>query len=98
MTADIRAIVSKVFAASHSLRFPRVDRVRWDKSPADAMKESELDDLVKSNKGSLERFSVVTKAKEKKKTMFQSPVKANQPTIISYLAPTRLAGDAIVYC
>ncbi|OWM84404.1 hypothetical protein CDL15_Pgr020644 [Punica granatum] len=31
ITSDIRTISSEVFAAPYSLRFPRIDRVRWDK-------------------------------------------------------------------
>ena len=51
--ADIRTIVSRAFATKYSLRFPRIDRVRWDKNPADVMTEQELEELVEKNKGSL---------------------------------------------
>lgn len=51
--ADVRTIVSKTFASRHSLRFPRVHRVRWDKSPMDIQTDQELWDLVESNQGAI---------------------------------------------
>ncbi len=51
--ADVRTIVSKTFASRHSLRFPRVQRVRWDKSPMDIQTDQELWDIVESNQGAI---------------------------------------------
>lgn len=51
--ADVRTIVSKQFASRHSLRFPRVQRVRWDKSPLDIQTDQELWDTVESNQGAI---------------------------------------------
>ncbi len=51
--ADVRTIVSKQFASRHSLRFPRVQRVRWDKGPLDVQTDQELWDIVESNQGAI---------------------------------------------
>lgn len=51
--ADVRTIVSRTFASRHSLRFPRVQRVRWDKSPMDIQTDQELWDTVESNQGAI---------------------------------------------
>jgi len=47
----VRTIISKDFATRHSLRFPRVERIRYDKSPFDVQTDQELWDLVNQNKG-----------------------------------------------
>lgn len=49
--ADVRTIISRDFATRHSLRFPRVERIRYDKSPFDVQTDQELWDLVNQNKG-----------------------------------------------
>jgi len=49
--ADVRTIISKDFATRHSLRFPRVERIRYDKSPFDVQTDQELWDLVNQDKG-----------------------------------------------
>ena len=41
------------FASRHSLRFPRVHRVRWDKAPTDIQTDAELWHIVESNKGAI---------------------------------------------
>ena len=49
--ADVRTIISRDFATRHSLRFPRVERIRYDKSPFDVQTDQQLWDLVNQNKG-----------------------------------------------
>lgn len=49
--ADVRTILSRDFATRHSLRFPRVERIRYDKSPFDVQTDQQLWDLVNQNKG-----------------------------------------------
>lgn len=51
--ADVRTIISRDFATRHSLRFPRVERVRYDKSPFDVQTDGQLWELVEQNKGVL---------------------------------------------
>lgn len=51
--ADVRTILSRDFATRHSLRFPRVERIRYDKSPFDVQTDKQLWDLVNQNKGGM---------------------------------------------
>ena len=51
--ADVRTILSRDFATRHSLRFPRVERIRYDKSPFDVQTDQQLWDLVNQNKGGM---------------------------------------------
>lgn len=46
LQADVRTIISRTFATQHSLRFPRVTRIRWDKSPLDVQTDDELWGIV----------------------------------------------------
>ena len=48
--ADVRLITSKVFAAQYSLRFPRIKRVRWDKSAADVQTQEDLWTFLEANR------------------------------------------------
>ena len=48
--ADVRLITSKVFAAQYSLRFPRIKRVRWDKSAADVQTQEDLWNFLEANR------------------------------------------------
>nr|GMC50928.1 DNA ligase 4 isoform X2 [Ipomoea batatas] len=47
ITSDIRTIRSEVFAAPYSLRFPRIDRVRYDK-PWHECLDVQIDELMNS--------------------------------------------------
>jgi len=49
--ADVRPIRSKVFATSHSLRFPRVMAIRWDKPWRDVLTQAELREQVQAALG-----------------------------------------------
>ncbi|XP_030535631.1 DNA ligase 4 isoform X2 [Rhodamnia argentea] len=51
ITSDIRTISSEVFAAPYSLRFPRIDRVRWDKAWHDCLDVQSFVELVRSSNG-----------------------------------------------
>lgn len=48
--ADVHPIMSKVFATGVSLRFPRVERARFDKSWRDAQTVQELLKLVRDQR------------------------------------------------
>ncbi len=48
--ADARMIQSVLYASKLSLRFPRVEAVRWDKSPFDIQTVAEVCDLVNRQK------------------------------------------------
>ena len=42
-----------VWATQYSLRFPRIQQIRWDKSPLDAQTVQDLRALVHDNQGAL---------------------------------------------
>ena len=46
-------IKSRVWATQYSLRFPRIQRIHWDKSPFDAQTVQDLRALVHDNQGAL---------------------------------------------
>ncbi|XAR63749.1 DNA ligase (ATP) [Bertholletia excelsa] len=52
ITSDIRTIRSEVFAAPYSLRFPRIDRVRFDKPWHECLDLQSFVELVHSSNGS----------------------------------------------
>ncbi|XP_019417212.1 PREDICTED: DNA ligase 4 isoform X1 [Lupinus angustifolius] len=51
ITSDIRTIDSEVFAAPYSLRFPRIDRVRYDKPWSECLDVQSFIELVHSSNG-----------------------------------------------
>ncbi|XP_028751412.1 DNA ligase 4 isoform X2 [Neltuma alba] len=51
ITSDIRTIESEVFAAPYSLRFPRIDRVRYDKPWYECLDVQSFIELVHSGNG-----------------------------------------------
>ena len=50
ITADVRTIVSRVFATKSSLRFPRVLHIREDKSYLDVQTQDDLFKLLDQNR------------------------------------------------
>ncbi|OAE29906.1 hypothetical protein AXG93_773s1460 [Marchantia polymorpha subsp. ruderalis] len=52
ITSDIRTIKTEVFAAPYGLRFPRVNRVRYEKPWYDCLDVQALVDMVNSRSGS----------------------------------------------
>ncbi|CAK9179014.1 unnamed protein product [Ilex paraguariensis] len=55
ITSDIRTISSEVFAAPYSLRFPRIDRVRYDKPWHECLDVQSFVELVHSSNGTTQR-------------------------------------------
>ncbi|CAN4084839.1 unnamed protein product [Withania somnifera] len=55
ITSDIRTIRSEVFAAPYSLRFPRIDRVRYDKPWHECLDVQSFAELVHSTNGTTQR-------------------------------------------
>ncbi|OUZ99204.1 BRCT domain [Macleaya cordata] len=55
ITSDIRTVRSEVFAAPYSLRFPRIDRVRYDKPWHECLDVQSFVDLVHSSNGNTQR-------------------------------------------
>lgn len=50
IAADIRLIHTEVFAAAYSLRFPRCERVRYDKPIRDCLTDQGLNDIIAANR------------------------------------------------
>ncbi|KAK1322796.1 DNA ligase 4 [Acorus calamus] len=57
ITSDIRTIKSEVFAAPYSLRFPRIQRVRYDKPWHECLDIQSFVDLVNSSNGNTHRHT-----------------------------------------
>ncbi|KAF0894154.1 hypothetical protein E2562_034886 [Oryza meyeriana var. granulata] len=55
ITSDIRTIKSEVFAAPYSLRFPRIQRVRYDKPWHECLDVQAFVDIVHSSNGTTHR-------------------------------------------
>ncbi|KAF9612970.1 hypothetical protein IFM89_004673 [Coptis chinensis] len=55
ITSDIRTIRSEAFAAPYCLRFPRIDRVRYDKPWHECLDVQSFVDLVHSSNGNTQR-------------------------------------------
>ncbi|KAL3644155.1 hypothetical protein CASFOL_012087 [Castilleja foliolosa] len=55
ITSDIRTIRSEAFAAPYSLRFPRIDRVRYDKPWHECLDVQSFVELVHSSNGTMQR-------------------------------------------
>ncbi|TYI48456.1 hypothetical protein E1A91_D13G249700v1 [Gossypium mustelinum] len=55
ITSDIRTIRSEVFAAPYSLRFPRIDRVRYDKPWHECLGVQSFVELVHSSNGTTQK-------------------------------------------
>ncbi|GLT97393.1 hypothetical protein SLE2022_149600 [Rubroshorea leprosula] len=55
ITSDIRTINSEVFAAPYSLRFPRIDRVRYDKPWYECLDVQSFVELVHSSNGNTQK-------------------------------------------
>ncbi|KAK1289638.1 DNA ligase 4 [Acorus calamus] len=57
ITSDIRTIKSEVFAAPYSLRFPRIQRVRYDKPWHECLDIQSFADSVNSSNGNTHRHT-----------------------------------------
>ncbi|XP_021275747.1 DNA ligase 4 isoform X2 [Herrania umbratica] len=58
INSDIRTIRSEVFAAPYSLRFPRIDRVRYDKPWHECLDVQSFVELVHSSNGTTQKGTV----------------------------------------
>ncbi|CAI0555826.1 unnamed protein product [Linum tenue] len=70
ITSDIRTIRSEVFAAPYSLRFPRIDRVRYDKPWHECLDVQSFIELVHSSNGT------TTKVQEDGGPQYDKPARA----------------------
>ncbi|KAL8039990.1 hypothetical protein ABFX02_10G071500 [Erythranthe guttata] len=89
ITCDIRTIRSEVFAAPYSLRFPRIDRVRYDKPWHECLDVQSFIELVHSSNGTMHRATGSTVVQENKpKRTKLSREKKNVSAVPSHFTQT----------
>ncbi|KAK9097767.1 hypothetical protein Syun_024812 [Stephania yunnanensis] len=94
ITSDIRTIKSEVFAAPYSLRFPRVDRVRYDKPWHECLDVQSFVDLVHSSNGNIHRGADYNDAEDNKPKRIKSSRKGKQKNSVvpSHFMQTDISG------
>ncbi|KAK7411977.1 hypothetical protein VNO78_03422 [Psophocarpus tetragonolobus] len=91
ITSDIRTIESDVFAAPYSLRFPRIDRVRYDKAWYECLDVQSFIELVHSSNGTTQRdreYGSKQDSKPKRTKSSSRGGKKNMPIVPSHLIRT----------
>ncbi|XP_008223923.1 PREDICTED: DNA ligase 4 [Prunus mume] len=91
ITSDIRTIRSEVFSAPYSLRFPRIDRVRYDKPWHECLDVESFMELVHSSNGTTQRgtdYGALQDTKTKHKTSSRKEEKRNLSVVPSHLVQT----------
>ncbi|KAL8480268.1 hypothetical protein ACS0TY_026986 [Phlomoides rotata] len=90
ITSDIRTIRSEVFAAPYSLRFPRIDRVRYDKPWHECLDVQSFVELVHSSNGTMQKatdYAVMQENKPKREKSSRG-VKKNISVVPSHFIQT----------
>ncbi|XP_010545385.1 PREDICTED: DNA ligase 4 isoform X2 [Tarenaya hassleriana] len=89
VTSDIRTIRSEVFAAPYSLRFPRIDRVRYDKPWHECLDVQSFVVLVNSSNGTTQKQKDSESTQDKQKVNKSSRrEKKNVPLVPSQFIQT----------
>ncbi|KAK6131668.1 hypothetical protein DH2020_034575 [Rehmannia glutinosa] len=90
ITSDIRTIRSEVFAAPYSLRFPRIDRVRYDKPWHECLDVQSFIELVHSSNGTMQRATdnAVVQENKPKRTKLSRGAKKNVSVVPSHFIQT----------
>ncbi|KAL6559046.1 DNA ligase (ATP) [Orobanche hederae] len=90
ITSDIRTIRSEVFAAPYSLRFPRIDRVRYDKPWHECLDVQSFVELVHSSNGTMQRATDNADEQENKpkRTKLSRGAKKNVSVVPSHFIQT----------
>ncbi|GAY37255.1 hypothetical protein CUMW_027650 [Citrus unshiu] len=78
ITSDIRTIRSEVFSAPYSLRFPRIDRVRYDKPWHDCLDVQSFVELVHSSNGTTQKGKEYGGLQDDKPKQFRSSRKGEK--------------------
>ncbi|KAK6147415.1 hypothetical protein DH2020_018327 [Rehmannia glutinosa] len=102
ITSDIRTIRSEVFAAPYSLRFPRIDRVRYDKPWHECLDVQSFIELVHSSNGTMQRATdnAVVQENKPKRTKLSRGAKKNVSVVPSHFIQTdvsRVKGETSVF-
>ncbi|KAK9097494.1 hypothetical protein Sjap_022991 [Stephania japonica] len=95
ITSDIRTIKSEVFAAPYSLRFPRIDRVRYDKPWHECLDVQSFVDLVHSSNGNTHRGADYNDGEDNKPKRMKSSRKGepkNKSVVPSHFMQTDVSG------
>ncbi|XP_009359940.2 DNA ligase 4 isoform X2 [Pyrus x bretschneideri] len=95
ITSDIRTIKSEVFAAPYSLRFPRIDRVRYDKPWHECLDVQSFIELVQAGNGTTQRGTDYGGLQDTKKRSKKSPrkeEKRNLSIVPSHFVQTDVSG------
>ncbi|XVE71898.1 hypothetical protein DITRI_Ditri10aG0188500 [Diplodiscus trichospermus] len=103
ITSDIRTIRSEVFAAPYSLRFPRIDRVRYDKPWHECLDVQSFVELVHSSNGTTQKGTdqgnqLGSKTKRKERT--RKTEKKNVSIVPSHFIPTdtsTVKGETLIF-
>ncbi|XP_047307566.1 DNA ligase 4 [Impatiens glandulifera] len=83
ITSDIRTIRSEVFAAPYSLRFPRIDKVRYDKPWYECLDVQSFIELVNSSNGTTQRDSKSGNGQDDKPKSIKRPGKGDRKKKLS---------------
>ncbi|XP_030510278.1 DNA ligase 4 [Cannabis sativa] len=103
ITSDIRTIRSEVFAAPYSLRFPRIDRVRYDKPWHECLDVQSFIELVQTGNGTTHKGTDSGGVQQSKKTFTKPSTrkgKRNLSAVPSHLVRTDISGvkeDTLIF-
>ncbi|XP_074292424.1 DNA ligase 4 [Silene latifolia] len=94
ITSDIRTIETDAFAAPYGLRFPRIDRVRYDKPWHECLDVQSFVELVQSSNGTIQRGgdNEGTEVGKPKRTRKGEGRKKLSLTVPSHFARTDVSG------
>ncbi|KAF8670272.1 hypothetical protein HU200_050807 [Digitaria exilis] len=96
ITSDIRTIKSEVFAAPYCLRFPRIQRVRYDKPWHECLDVQAFVDIVHSSNGTTQRAAddngLKNDGTKRSRTTKKGEKKKNVSVIPSHLMKTDVSG------
>ncbi|CAK7345720.1 unnamed protein product [Dovyalis caffra] len=81
ITSDIRTISSEVFAAPYNLRFPRIDRVRYDKPWHECLDVQSFVELVNSSNGTTQNGKEYRGVQDNKPTGMKSSRKGEKKSV-----------------
>ncbi|RVX07772.1 DNA ligase 4 [Vitis vinifera] len=103
ITSDIRTIRSEVFAAPYSLRFPRIDCVRYDKPWHECLDVQSFMELVHSSNGTTQRGADYGRMQDSKPKRMKSSKKGEQKT--AHVVPshfmqtdvTNVKGETLIF-
>ncbi|XP_039030849.1 DNA ligase 4-like isoform X2 [Hibiscus syriacus] len=103
ITSDIRTIQSEVFAAPYSLRFPRIDRVRYDKPWHECLDVQSFVELVHSSNGTTQKETERENQHDSKTKHKERPRKAEKtkvsivPSHFIRTDTSRVKGESLVF-